>query len=450
MLEYDLVVLGTGNAGRAAATVARKAGRSVAIVEGRDAPGGTCPLRGCVPKKVLVAAAQTLQKISDAGRHGIDVPPAKLDWAKLIARERGYVEGNAEAIQRSLEEESLDYLQGTARFSGRQQVKVDGQTLAARNFVIATGSVPQQLPFSGAEHLMTNEDVFAETHLPASVIFVGGGLVATEFAHVYTRAGVEVTILERGPRLLKRMDGDAVERLRAATEELGIEILTETEVRGIERDAEGYSVHYERNGGTERRSAERVVHGAGRSPAVESLDLDAAGIAHDGPKIEIDQYLASVTNPEVYVAGDANANSAQLSPLATHEGATAGRNIVEGRRHVPEYESKPAVVYTVPALAMVGLTQAECEARRLDAEVLENDVSDWFSASLYGDPHAYAKVLVHRNDRRILGAHLLGQRAEEIIHLFALAIRFGITADNLAEELYAFPTFSSEVKAMVG
>lgn len=447
--RYDVAVLGTGNAGRAAASKLAEEGRSVAIVETRDAVGGTCPLRGCVPKKVLVAAAQAMQEIADAGRHGIEVGPPRLDWQRLIERERRYVDGNADALASSLESQDLHLYRGPARFVGSNRIAVGDDDLEAGAVVIATGSTPRPLPFEGAELLIDNEDILRETVMPEQVVFIGGGLVALEFAHVYARAGAKVTVLQRGPRLLKRMDADAVARLRDATEDVGIEVLTNVDVQAVVRDGDGFEVRFRRDGQDGVRRSSRVAHGAGRVPAVEDLDLDAAGIAHDGPAIEVTAHLASRSNGDVYVAGDALAAAPQLSPVATHEGEVVAANIMDGDRHRPDYVGRPQVVYTVPALAAVGLTQAECDDRNLDAEVIETDMSDWFSASLYGDRHAYAKVLVDRGDRRILGAHLVGKRAEEIIHPFALAIRFGIGADQLAGEHYAFPTFSSDIKSLV-
>ena len=448
--RYDVAVLGTGNAGRAAASKLAEGGRSVAIVETRDAVGGTCPLRGCVPKKVLVAAAQTMQEIADAGQHGIEVGPPRLDWRRLIERERGYVENNVTSLASSLgSQERVVLYRGPARFVGRNGIAVGDTRLEARAVVIATGSTPRPLPFDGAELLIDNEDILRETELPERVVFVGGGLIAMEFAHVYARAGAKVTVLQRGPRLLKRMDADAVARLRQATEDVGIEVLTDVDVQAVVRDGDGYAVRFRHDGTDGVRRAGRVAHGAGRVPAVEDLDLDAGGIAHDGPAIEVTAHLASRSNGDVYVAGDALAATPQLSPVATHEGEVVAANILDGDRHRPEYMGRPQVVYTVPALAAVGLTQAECDDRHLDAEVVETDMSDWFGASLYGDRHAYAKVLIDRGDRRILGAHLVGKRAEEIVHPFALAIRFGIGADQLAGEHYAFPTFSSDIKSLV-
>ena len=223
--SYDVVVLGVGNAGMGAAGVTRAAGKSVAMVESLE-PGGTCPLRGCVPKKVLVAAAQVLHQIERAPEHCIAVGQPSLDWASLIARERTFVEGVPEMFAKSLEDRGIALFEGRAKFTGPRQIAVGGETLEAGKIVIATGSKTRPLPIPGAEHLITSDDILESPSLPASLIFIGGGVIALEFSHVYARAGCKVTILEALPRLLPRLEEDAVAEVRKESERIGIEVLT--------------------------------------------------------------------------------------------------------------------------------------------------------------------------------------------------------------------------------
>jgi len=446
---YDVIVLGTGNAGMAAARVTRQAGLRVAIVEAREEVGGTCALRGCVPKKVLVAAAETFDAVSDAARHGIVAGAPRVDWPALIDRERSFVEGTSEAFAETLRRRGIELVHGRAKFRGRNEVEVAGERLSAGKVVIATGSLPRPLPFDGAEYLIDNEDILRERELPKSVVFVGGGVIALEFSHVYARAGCEVTILENAPRILGSADTDAAARIGERTEALGIRVRTGIEVKSVAREGGGFSVHFGNNGERQSLYAERVAHGAGRIPAVEALMLDAGGIEHDGPKIALTEHLASTSNADVYVAGDAHAGAAQLSPLATYEGEVVARNILDGNTTVPDYRPVPSVLFAVPPLASVGLNEAEAEAQGLDVAIDQTDMSEWFAARLYGSESAYAKVLTEKRSRRIVGAHLVGKRAEEMIHLFAFAMKFGVSADQMAKLVYAFPTSSSEVKSLV-
>ncbi len=450
--RYDVIVLGVGNGGMGAAGVTRAAGKSVAMVESGD-PGGTCPLRGCVPKKVLVAAAQVLHQIERAPEHHITVGAPSLDWAQLIQRERTFVEGVPEMFTKSLEGRGIALLRGRARFTGSHAIEVDGRTLEAGKIVIATGSKPRPLPIPGAEHLIVSDDILESPSLPESLIFIGGGVIALEFAHVYARAGCRVTILEALPQLLPRMDPEAVAEVQKESERIGIQVLTDVKVAAIEslgqESGGGLQVHFEHGGGKHSLTAARVANGTGRIADIEDLDLAAGGIDHEGLRIQVDAHLASVSNPDVYVAGDSLWSSPQLSPVATYEGRLVGRNILNANTEVPDYLSIPSAVYTVPALASVGMTEAEAKDRGLDFAVKANDLRDWRSSRTYAETVAYSKVLVENGSGRILGAHLVGHGAEESIHIFALAIKKGLTTGDLGELVYAYPTFISDIKNMV-
>jgi glutathione reductase (NADPH) len=295
------------------------------------------------------------------------------------------------------------------RFAGPNAVTVGGETLEAKHVVIATGSTPRQLPFPGAELMIISDDVLSERRLPASVVFVGGGVIALEFSHVYARAGVEVTILEALPRLLGNMDVDAVAQLREATERIGVAIHTGVEVRRIERAGDRLRVVYEEGGSERVAEAERVVNGAGRVANVDSLDLAAGKVSAERQRIALDAHLRSRSNPAVYVCGDAVAGHAQLSPIATYEGRIVGRNIVDGPTHTLDYASIPSCVFTVPALASVGLTQASAEANGIEIRTAVNDMHEWLSGRTYAETAAWAKVVIDKRTDRILGTHLLGR-----------------------------------------
>jgi glutathione reductase (NADPH) len=203
--------------------------------------------------------------------------------------------------------------------------------------------------------------------------------------------------------------------------------------------------------GTERAIlADRVVNGAGRIANIDALDLAAGHVEHAQGRIAVDRYLRSTSNPSVYVCGDAVPSSPQLSPVATYEGEIAGRNIVEGPMHVPDYAGIATSVYTVPALAAVGLTELAVRQSGLIVDVHVNDMRDWFSARSYAETIAWSKVIVDRTTDRILGAHFVGHAGQELINVFGLAIKFGITASQIRDNIYAYPTFSADIKHMLG
>ena len=445
--RYDIVILGAGNAGFGVSQIAHAAGKSIAFVES-DQFGGTCPNRGCTPKKVLVAAAQALHEIELAPQHGIEVGPAKLDWARLIDRKRDMIDFIPGAMEDTAKNRGTVY-KGKARFVEPNAIEVDGQRIEADNFVIATGSMTRPLSIPGAEHLITSDDVLNERDLPAEVVFIGGGVIAMEFSHVYARAGAKVTILEMMPQLLPRLDQDAVAAIQQESERLGIDVKTGVEVEAIEQSGGKLQVHFVHEGKRQSVEAIRVVNGTGRIANVADLNLESANIAHDGIRIEVDEYLRSVSNPAIWVAGDALVHSAQLSPLATYEGRIVGQNIVDNAQLKPDYSIVPSAVYTVPALSSVGMTEAEAKQAGIDIDVVTSDMSGWFSARFYAETVAWAKILVEKDTRRVVGAHLVGHHGEDLIHLFALAMRYGISADQLGAEMYAFPTFAADIKSML-
>jgi glutathione reductase (NADPH) len=446
--SFDVVILGGGNAGMGVTVATREAGLKVAMLE-PDLLGGTCPNRGCMPKKVLVAAAHALDEIGRAKAHRIAVGQPSLDWAALIDREKAMIAGIPASLGELMTRRGVEVIRDRGRFAGANAVTVGGETLEAKHVVIATGSTPRQLPFPGAELMIISDDVLTERRLPASVVFVGGGVIALEFSHVYARAGVEVTILEALPRLLGNMDVDAVAQLREATERIGVAIHTGVEVRRIERAGDRLRVVYEEGGSERVAEAERVVNGAGRVANVDALDLAAGKVSAERQRIALDAHLRSTSNPAVYVCGDAVVGHAQLSPIATYEGRIVGRNIADGPKLTPDYASIPSCVFTVPALASVGLTQASAEANGVESRTAVNDVHEWLSGRTYAETAAWAKVVIDNSTDRILGAHILGHAGEELIHIFALAMKHGITATEIRDFVYGFPTFSADIKSML-
>jgi len=445
--KFDVLILGGGNAAMGATVAPRKAGLSVALIEARDL-GGTCPNRGCMPKKVLVAAAHALDEISRAKAHHIAVGTPKLDWTALIDREKAMIKDVPDRMAKLLADRGVEVLRGTAAFAGPNMVKLGDRTLQAKHFVIATGSKPRHLPIAGAEHMVTSDDVLSERKQPRDVVFVGGGVIAMEFAHVYARAGTKVTILETLPRLLSALDAEAVAEVRKETERLGIAIHTSVKVARIESQGSRLRITFEHEGREQAIEAERVVNGAGRVADVDGLDLEAANVRVEKGRVMVDETLRSVSNPAVHVAGDALWSSPQLSPIANYEGGIVGRNIVEGPKHKPEYSSIPSCVFTIPALASLGMTEEEARESGKRIKVQKNDMLNWLSARTYAETAAWSKIIIDEPTGQILGAHFVGHAGEELIHLFALAMKHRIPASALADMVYGYPTFSADIKSM--
>ncbi len=442
--QFDIVIIGGGNAGFGVSAIAHDAGKSIAFIEELDF-GGTCPNRGCTPKKVFVAAAHSLHEIERAHLHGIEVGKAKLDWGKMLARKNEMI-GFIPNAMKGVAEKRGTVFQGSARFIGPNTIDVDGTRIEGKDIVIATGSMPRPLSFPGAEHLITSNEVLSEKTQPQSVVFIGGGVISMEFGHVYARAGTQVTILELMPQLLPRMDADAVAKIVSETERLGVDIQTGIQLVSVTPTGEQFEVTYQKGKQEFSVIADRVINGAGRVANVADIELEAGNVAHSGGRIDVDEYLRSTSNPSVWVAGDALSHTAQLSPIATYEGRTVGNNIVNGSTKKIDHENTPSAVYTVPALATVGLTESQAAEKGLDVAVTTNDMTGWFSGKSYVETVAWSKVIVDKATDKIVGAHMVGHHGEDLIHLFALAMQHGISASDLKESPMAFPTFASDLK----
>lgn len=447
--EVDVIVLGSGNAGFAAIGAAHNAGKSAVMVESRDI-GGTCPLRGCVPKKVLVAAAECLHQIALAPEHRITVGPARLDWKKLIARKQTFVDGVPDDFRKSLENRGIQVAEGPAKFTGPHEVAVNGQTFVGKKTVIATGSKPRPLPISGFEHAITSDDILDLQEQPKSIVFIGAGVIGMEFTHVFARAGTKVTIIEVADRPLPALEAEVVEKLVEATRALGVDIYTGAQTGSIVKDGSQLKVSFTHGGQKKTVTAEVVANGAGRIAAVEDLDLEAGGIDHDGFVIGVDEFLRSRSNPDVFVAGDALAlQGPQLSPVASYEGRIVGHNLVNGSMISADYSSIPSAVFTVPTLASVGLTEEKATAAGLKFDAKANDMTSWRSSMTHAENASFAKVLVEQGSNKILGAHILGHGAGEIIHLFSWAMKMGMTTKDIADQIYVYPTFANDIKFLI-
>jgi glutathione reductase (NADPH) len=326
---------------------------------------------------------------------------------------------------------------------------VGDDRLVGRRVLIAAGATPARLPFAGAERLTTSEQFLNLDELPARVVFVGGGYISFEFAHVAARAGADVTILHRGARPLERFDPDLVDLVVKRSRELGIKVELGIDVAGIDTTATGLVVRGVARGGERRFEADMAVHGAGRIPEIDDLDLEVAGVKREKRGIVVNQFLQSVSNPAVYAGGDAAANGPQLTPKADHDAAVLTTNFLEGNHRTVNYEGFASAVFTVPPLASTGLSEADARARRSKLRVNFQETSGWFNTRRTGETVSGFKVLVDEDTNRVLGAHLLGPQADEVINLFAVAIRLGLRVDELKDTLFSYPTFGSDIRFML-
>jgi glutathione reductase (NADPH) len=447
--SVDVIVLGSGSAAQSVAYPCREAGWRVAVVD--DHPyGGTCQLRGCDPKKVLVGVADLVDWSRRMQGQGVSAPGLSLNWPDLIRFKRTFTDPVPEQNEQSFAQAGIITRHGRAHFVDRTSIRVGDETLVGRHVVIATGARHAPLGIAGEDVLTTSTQFLDLDALPRRIVFVGGGYIAFEFAHITARAGAQVQVLHRGSRPLEKFDPDLVSLLVQASRELGIEVQVNRAVTAIERQGDHLLVHARAGAQEHTVEADLVVHAAGRVPEIDELDLAAAGVAREKDGVSVNEYLQSVSNEAVYAAGDAVASGGfPLTPVAGMQGGIVARNLLEGNRHTPNYSGIPSVVFTTPPLVRVGLSEEAARAQGLRFTTRHEDTSGWYSSRRVALPHTGFKTLVEEGTGRILGAHLLGPHAEEVINLFALAIRAGLRANDLQQMVYAYPTSASDVGYML-
>jgi glutathione reductase (NADPH) len=442
--SFDLIVIGTGSAGATIARRCRAAGRSVAIIDSRPF-GGTCSQRGCDPKKVLVGATSATDQANRFHDRAILEEAPALNWPALQQFKRSFTEPVPAATEREFTQAGIAQFHGRARFVDATTLVVADERLEAKQIVIAAGAKRAPLDIPGEERLTSSTEFLALETLPRRIVFIGGGYISFEFAHVAARAGAQVTILHRSERPLTGFDPDLVELLVSETRAQGIELRVNSPVQAITRTTNGLEVQSNR----ESFAADLVVHGAGRVPEIDDLDLAAGGVERNQRGVVVNDYLQSVSNPAVYAAGDAAASGLPLTPVASLHAAIVTANLLEGNHRTPDYRGLASVVYTIPPLATVGLQEAEARKQGLRFRVNQAETGSWYSSRRLGMAHTGYKILIEEESGRILGAQLLGPNADEVINLYALAIRFGITADELKTTPLAYPTAGSDIKYML-
>ena len=391
--QFDLVVIGTGTAGSVPAHKCRAAGWQVAVID--ELPyGGTCALRGCDPKKVLVGAGELTEWSRRMHAHGVSVD-LQIRWPELIQFKQTFTEPVPAQRGESFKAKGIETFHGPAKFLDGTTVQVGDSFLTGRYVHIATGAKPAQLKVPGEELLATSTQFLELPHLPQRILFVGGGYISFEFAHVAARAGAEARILHRGPTPLIGFDPDLAQQLVEATKAAGIDVRLDTPVRAICRKSDGFIVEAGTGDSPTTFEADLVVHGAGREPAVAALDLQAAGVRYGANGVTVNEHLQSVSNNSVYAAGDAaDTPGFPLTPVAAMEGHIVAANLLKGNSRTAESRSIPSVVFTLPPLALVGMPEAEARSKGLRFKVNSAETSQWYSSRRTAERVSGYKILV--------------------------------------------------------
>lgn len=448
MEHYQGIVVGAGTAGIAAARRMRAEGWRVAVVDNKPF-GGTCALHGCTPKKMLHGVTEALDHFWRMKGNGLE-GEVSVNWVDMIKFKRSYVDpipANTQALFDSL---GIDTYRGDMKFTGENSIDVAGVALGFDKLLMATGAEAARLPIDGFEHLATNVEFLSMARLPNHIVFMGGGYIAAEFSHIAARAGAKVTIIQSGPRLLPPFEPELVEMITPKFTELGIRVHYNARLNAVKKTDNGFqAVIGPKDGAEFTIDADLVVHAAGRGPITRGFDLDAGNVALDGRFFAFNADLQSTSNPRVYFAGDAAQAGFPLTPVSMYDGAVIGAIMVGDRSQIPNHAAVASAVYTIPPIASVGMSEAQ--ARETCAEIKVNfAVADgYYTAKQANEPIYGFKTIVDANSDLILGAHLIGPRVDEVINVFALAMRHGLTASQVRDTIYSFPTTASDLPYML-
>ncbi|HLW32335.1 MAG TPA: NAD(P)/FAD-dependent oxidoreductase, partial [Aequorivita sp.] len=446
--EYDVFVIGTGTAGKTVAYDCAAEGMKVAIADNREF-GGTCANRGCDPKKVLVGITEAMQLSENLKGKGIVSVP-KISWKDLQKFKSTFTDAVPAATERDLNEVGIEMYHQSPKFLDENTLSVEGKTVRAKKIVIATGQKPMELKIPGRENLKVSDDFLNLENLPESIVFVGAGYIGMEFAHVAARCGAKVTVIEFEDRPLAPFDADIVSHLTKASEELGINFIFNAEVSKVEKLQKNYRVSFKKNGKTESIDTRMVFNTAGRVPSIDELELEKGNVTFEKGGISVNEYLQNTTNKNVYACGDVSASgSLPLTPTSSQEARIVSLNIRQGNSIKMDFPPVPSVVFTIPQIAAIGLTEKEAKEKGYDFVVEYKSVPKWFNAKrIKEEVYAY-KTIVDKERNIVLGAHIIAADAGEMINLFVLAMCGKLTTENLKAMIFAYPTWGNDIKGMV-
>ncbi len=364
-----------------------------------------------------------------------------LDWGAVIARKNQLVADWSAGKPEGLERQGIAVLRGPARFVGPRELEIAGQRVSAERIVIATGSAPARPSIPGIEHALTSTELLDRTARPERLVVVGGGYIGMEFAFIFGRAGTRVTVLQSEPHVLPKADEELRAALVALAPEAGVDIRTRARVTRIGADR---TVEAEIAGRTERFPADAVLVATGRPANTAGLGLEVAGVAVERGAVKVNEYRQSPTTPHVYAAGDVTGQH-QHTPAAWYEGMLVAENALKGNRRAVDFRVFPSTVFTIPPLAQVGLTEAEARGQGFHVAVTRAPFEDSSAAGVRNETEGFVKVVSDEPSDRVLGVHILGAGAEDLIHIAAVAMRGGLSRRDVAAMHYVFPTLAGSV-----
>ncbi|MEY8801612.1 glutathione-disulfide reductase [Leisingera sp. XS_AS12] len=438
--DYDLFVIGGGSGGVRAARVAAQEGVKVALAE-EDRYGGTCVIRGCVPKKLMVFASEYSGMVEDAQAYGWDIKPGAFDWDAFKGKLHAELD-RLEGIYRNLLKNSgVESFDSRARLADAHTVELaDGTRKTAKHILIATGGWPTVPEFPGSELAITSNEIFNLEKLPESILIVGGGYIASEFAGILNGLGVKTTQFYRGEQILRGFDEEARGVIADGMREAGVDLRVNVNVTEMRRDGDKIRVT-DTNG--EEHLFDQVMYATGRAPNADNLGLEALGVERGkGGEIVVDQY-SQTTVPSVYAVGDVTDRVA-LTPVAIREGMAFVETVFKGNPTSPDHELIPTAIFTQPEMGTIGLSEEDA-AKQEPIEVYSTSFKPMQQSFAGRAQKVLMKLVVSKATRKVLGCHIVAPAAGEMIQLAGIAVKMGATKEDFDRTVAVHPTMSEEL-----
>lgn len=453
-LSFDFVVLGAGSAGVRAARIAASLGARVAVVEERFL-GGTCVNVGCVPKKLMVYGAHFADELEEAKGYGWQVEGVRHDWGVLKQNRDNEVLRLNGIYQRLLEQKGVRIFRGRGVITGPHGVKVhplhaehDDVEITAKHILIATGGVPVRPTMDGAEHVLISDQIFKLQDRPKRLVVIGGGYIGVEFAGVFHGFGSEVTLVHRGEQILKGFDHDVRNHLAGEYDKKGIRLRMSSQVKSVKKAEDGSLIAHvvHRDGDVEDLPCDAVLLAIGRHPHINGLGLESVGVKTNNEAIVVDDdYQTSV--PSITACGDV-IDRIQLTPVALNEGMLIARRLFGGPQWQVSYDNVPSAVFSAPPIGAVGLTEEVAREKGFDVEIYRSTFRPMKLTMTDRQDKALMKIVVDKASRRVLGMFVVGPDAGEIIQGFAVAVKMGVTKEQLDSTIGIHPTAAEELVTM--
>jgi pyruvate/2-oxoglutarate dehydrogenase complex dihydrolipoamide dehydrogenase (E3) component len=452
METFDFVVIGGGSAGYSAAATAARSGLKTLCVEGGEEVGGLCILHGCMPSKTLIESANRFVTLRRAQEFGLSAGHIGFDSGVIIQRKRDLIAAFARHRLQQLTEGHFEFVRGRGEFRDSHHLKVkfmDGgeEDIEGKTFLISTGSVLNIIDLCGLEEtgFLDSKTALDSDRLPRSVVILGGGAIALEFAHFYNALGVEVTVLQRSSQVIKEADPDIAEALVRAFQKRGIRVICGTKLTRVERTASGKRVWYERNGEKEVAEAEEIFHALGRKAAIRGLGLENAEVETNRQHVVVVNDKLQTSQPHIFAAGDVT-GLYEIVHIAIQQGEIAARNaksLLEGNAPASiDYRLKMFVMFPEPQIAVVGITEREAKKQGLAVRVARHSFHDHGKSIIHGEVEGFVKMIVDAKNGEILGGAVIGPEASELIHEIAVGMHFRSTAATFASIPHYHPTLS--------